>query len=174
MYFRRRPRVPAGTACPQPQAQSWGSRAALDERMPDRKPRKASVKPALPPTCRGCGGALTDGRRPYCESCRGERWIAQAARSRKRPSDLLAELRDSLAEQLHAAILGAEERGMTRTQIQRLLSRNVPGERIQAALDQLAATGRARRTRAVNDHGNSPVVITRIPHPGMAGIGRWS
>ena len=26
----------------------------------------------------------------------------------------------------------------------------------------------------VNDHGNSPVVITRIPHPGMAGIGRWS
>ena len=29
-------------------------------------------------------------------------------------------------------------------------------------------------TAVVNDHGNSPVVITRIPHAGMAGIGRWS
>jgi hypothetical protein len=121
-------------------------RAALDERMPDRKPRKASVKPALPPTCRGCGEALTDGRRPYCESCRRERWIAQAARSRKRAPDLLVELRDGLAEQVHAALI-ERPGGMTRTQIQRLLSRNVPGDRIQAALDVLQASGRAQRQR---------------------------
>ena len=56
-----------------------------------------------------------------------------------------AELRDGLAEQLHAA-LSASPGGMTRTQIQRLLSRNVPGDRIQAALDQLAASGRATAT----------------------------
>jgi hypothetical protein len=40
-----------------------------------------------------------------------------------------AELRDSLAEQLHAALIDRPD-GMTRTQIQRLLRGNVPGERI--------------------------------------------
>jgi CRISPR-associated endonuclease Cas1 len=121
-------------------------RAALDHRLPARKPRRAPVKPALPPTCRGCGKALTDGRRPYCEDCRRERWIKQASRSRRTAADVRAELRDGLAEQLHVALV-ERPGGMTRTQIQRLLSRNVPGDRIQAALDALADSGRARRQR---------------------------
>ena len=119
-------------------------RAALDERMPDRKSRKEPVKPTLPPTCRECGNPLTDGRRPYCESCRRQRWIEQASRSRRTVADMSGELRDGLAEQLHAALTDSPG-GMTRAQIQRLLSRNVPGDRIRAALDQLAASGRARR-----------------------------
>jgi nitroimidazol reductase NimA-like FMN-containing flavoprotein (pyridoxamine 5'-phosphate oxidase superfamily) len=57
-----------------------------------------------------------------------------------------AELRDSLAEQVHAALIDRPD-GMTRTQIQRLLRGNVPGERMEDALDQLAASGRARRER---------------------------
>jgi CRISPR-associated endonuclease Cas1 len=121
-------------------------RAALDERLPGRKPRKAPAKPALPPTCRECGKPLTDGREPYCRDCRRARWTRQAARSRRTAQDVSAELRDGLAEQLHAAML-ASPGGMTRTQIQRLLSRNVPGDRIQDALYQLAASGRARYER---------------------------
>jgi len=31
--------------------------------------------------------------------------------------------------------------------------------------------GYRRKVGDVNDHGNSPVVITRIPHPGMTGSG---
>jgi len=121
-------------------------RAALDDRLPDRKPRKTHVKSALPPTCRGCGRALTAGRRPYCEDCRRQRWIEQASRSRRTAAHVGAELRDGLAEQLHAALTERPE-GMTRTQIQRLLSRNVPSERIEVALDQLGASGRAERQR---------------------------
>ena len=121
-------------------------RAALDDRLPARKPRKAPAKPELPPTCRSCGKPLSDGRRPYCESCRRRRWIEQAARSRRTVADVSAELRDGLAEQLHGALV-ASPGGMTRTQIQRVLSRNVPGDRIQAALDQLAASGRAHLQR---------------------------
>ena len=121
-------------------------RAALDERLPARKPRKERVKPTLLPTCRECGKPLTDGRRPYCENCRRERWIEQASRSRRTAADVSGELRDGLAEQLHAT-LAASPNGTTRTQIQQSLSRNVPGDRIQAALDQLAAAGRARRQR---------------------------
>jgi CRISPR-associated endonuclease Cas1 len=119
-------------------------RAALDERLPARKPRKEPVKPTLPPTCRECGKPLTGRRRPYCENCRRERWIEQASRSRRTAADMSGELRDGLGEHLYTA-LSARPDGMTRTQIQRLLSRNVPGERIQAALDQLAESGRARR-----------------------------
>jgi hypothetical protein len=96
--------------------------------------------------CRECGRTLTDGRRRYCEACRRARWIEQASRSRRTATDVTAELRHGLAEQLHAAI-SASPGGMTRTQIQRLLSRNVPGDRIQAALDSLAKSGRAKRQR---------------------------
>jgi len=126
-------------------------RAALDQRLPARKPRRAPVKPALRPTCRGCGKSLSNGRQPYCEDCRRERWIKQASRSRHTAADVSAELRDGLAEQLHAALIDSPG-GMTRTQIQRLLSRNVPGDRIDAALDQLASSGRATRKR-VNTRG---------------------
>jgi len=102
--------------------------------------------PSLPPTCGDCGRALTSGRETHCADCRRVRWIRRAARSRLTASDVSAELRDSLAEQLHAALIDRPD-GMTRTQIQRLLRGNVPGERMEYALDQLAASGRARRER---------------------------
>jgi CRISPR-associated endonuclease Cas1 len=121
-------------------------RAALDHRLPTRKPRRAPVKASLPPSCRGCGKPLTDGRRPCCQDCRRALWIQQASLSRRTAGDVSAELRDGLAEQLHAALVASSD-GMTRTQIQRSLSRNVPGDRIQAALDQLAESGRAQRRR---------------------------
>ena len=114
--------------------------------MPDRKPHRSPVVPSLPPPCRDCGRALTSGRETHCADCRRARWIRRAARSRLTASDVSAELRDSLAEQLHAALIDRPD-GMTRTQIQRLLRGSVPGERIEHALDQLAASGRARRER---------------------------
>ena len=134
-------------------------RAALDERLPARKSRKVPVKPALPSMCRGCGKQLSDGRRPYCEDCRRVRWIEQASRSRRTAADVGAELRDGLAEQLHAALIDSP---MTRTQIQRLLSRNVPADRIDAALDQLASAGRAKRQR-VNTRGRPAERWTVVP-----------
>jgi hypothetical protein len=97
--------------------------------MPDRKPHRSPVVPSLPPTCGDCGRALTSGRETHCADCRRVRWIRRAARSRLTASDVSAELRDSLAEQLHAALIDRPD-GMTRTQIQRLLRGNVPGERI--------------------------------------------
>jgi CRISPR-associated endonuclease Cas1 len=121
-------------------------RAALDDRLPTRKPRTAPAGPALPPTCRACGKTLMDGRQRYCEECRRARWIEQASRSRRTAGDVSVELRDGLAEQLHAALVASGD-GMTRTQIQRSLSRTVPGDRIQASLDRLAASGRAQRRR---------------------------
>ena len=142
-------------------------RAALDERLPARKPRRAPVKPALLPTCRGCGKPLTDGRRPYCEDCRRARWIEQASRSRRTAADVSAELRDGLAEQLHAALIESPG-GMTRSQIQRLLSRNVPSERIQAALDRLAESGRARRQRIKTGGRPAEYWITCTPRDSEA------
>ena len=52
---------------------------------------------------------------------------------------------------------------MTRTQIQRLLSRDVPGERTQAALDQLAESGRMRRPRVKTGGRPAEHWITCVP-----------
>ena len=129
--------------------------SAADARPPPGRARRAHAitqspqgarQAGTPATCRGCGKPLTDSRRPDCEDCRSKRWIEQASRSRRTTSDVTGDLRDGLAEQLHTAILQSPA-GMTRTQIQRLLTRNVPGERIQAALDALQVSGRAQRQR---------------------------
>jgi hypothetical protein len=53
---------------------------------------------------------------------------------------------DPLAQQLHAALIRHPD-GLTRTQLSDLLERHQPSSRIQQALDALASTGRARRTK---------------------------
>ena len=53
---------------------------------------------------------------------------------------------DPLAEQIHAA-LTAQPQGMTRTELRDLLQRHQPGERVEQALQALAAAGRAHRTK---------------------------
>jgi len=121
-------------------------RATLDGRMPDRRPRVAPARASLPNACRQCGALLTNGRARYCQECQRGRWAAQAARSRRTVADLGNELQDALAEQLYSALRASSD-GLTRTQLQRLLNRNVPGDRIQAALSQLADSGRARSER---------------------------
>ena len=85
---------------------------------------------------------------------RRRRWLEQAARSRQRGViELGRELRDRLAEQLEAALAHAGSAGMPQTQLQQLLGRNVPGERIDAALAQLADSGRARSARVQGTRG---------------------
>ncbi|MGH9286526.1 MAG: DUF3987 domain-containing protein, partial [Acidimicrobiales bacterium] len=53
---------------------------------------------------------------------------------------------DPVAEQIHAA-LAASADGLTRTELRDLFARNLPGARIDAALANLGATGRAQRRR---------------------------
>ena len=53
---------------------------------------------------------------------------------------------DPLAEQLHAALIRAPD-GLTRTQLSHHVHRNLPAEQLDRALQALAATGRARRTK---------------------------
>jgi hypothetical protein len=53
---------------------------------------------------------------------------------------------DPLAEQIHAALVRSPD-GLTRTQIRDLCQRNLPAERLEQALANLAAAGRAQRQR---------------------------
>jgi hypothetical protein len=55
---------------------------------------------------------------------------------------------DPLAEQIHAALARSPD-GLTRTQIRDLSQRNLPTERLDQALANLAAAGRAQRQRAL-------------------------
>lgn len=55
---------------------------------------------------------------------------------------------DPLAEQLHAALVRSPD-GLTRTQIRDLCQRNLPAQRIDQALSNLAAAGRAERQRTL-------------------------
>jgi hypothetical protein len=53
---------------------------------------------------------------------------------------------DPLAEQIHAALTRSPD-GLTRTQIRDLCQRNLPAERVEHALHELAAAGRAQQQR---------------------------
>jgi hypothetical protein len=53
---------------------------------------------------------------------------------------------DPLAEQLHAALVRSPD-GLTRTQLRDLCQRNLPAQRLEQALSNLAAQGRAHRQR---------------------------
>jgi hypothetical protein len=55
---------------------------------------------------------------------------------------------DPLAEQLHAALARSPD-GLTRTQIRDICQRNLPAQRIDQALSNLAAAGRAQRQRTL-------------------------
>jgi hypothetical protein len=55
---------------------------------------------------------------------------------------------DPLAEQIHAALVRCPD-GLTRTQIRDLCQRNLPAERLEQALANLAAAGRAQRQRTL-------------------------
>lgn len=53
---------------------------------------------------------------------------------------------DPIAEQIHAALLRSPD-GLTRTQLRDLLNRNIPASRLDQALANLAAAGKADRQR---------------------------
>jgi hypothetical protein len=55
---------------------------------------------------------------------------------------------DPIAEQIHAALIRSPD-GLTRTQIRDLCQRNLPGQRLDQALANLAAAGRATRQRTL-------------------------
>jgi hypothetical protein len=59
---------------------------------------------------------------------------------------------DPLAEHLHAALLQAPD-GLTRTQLRDLLNRNVPVRRLEQALANLAAAGKADHQRILTTGG---------------------
>jgi hypothetical protein len=136
--------------------------AALGLRMPNRRPRVARVRASPPNACRQCGTPLANGRARHCEECRRQRWTAQAARSRRTVAGLADELRDELAEQLWEAISAASD-GLTATQVQRCLNRNVPGDRIDPALTQLADSGRVRSERVHQARGRPAIRWIALP-----------
>jgi CRISPR-associated endonuclease Cas1 len=86
-------------------------RAALDERLPDRRQRASrSDFAVLPNTCRECGAPLTDRRRRYCDKCRAHRFAAQAPAARQRAGEVLARLRAEQHDPAHGG-RAAELRG---------------------------------------------------------------
>ena len=69
---------------------------------------------------------------------------------------------DPIAEQLHAALTRHPD-GLTRTQLSDLLERHQPSNRIQQALDALAATGRAHHTKILT--AGRPAELWRATPP---------
>jgi hypothetical protein len=69
---------------------------------------------------------------------------------------------DPLAEQLHAALIRHPD-GLTRTQLSDLLERHQPSNRIQQALDALAAAGRAHHTKILT--AGRPAELWRATPP---------
>jgi hypothetical protein len=69
---------------------------------------------------------------------------------------------DPLAEQLHAALTRHTD-GLTRTQLSDLLERHQPSNRIQQALDALAAAGRAHHTKILT--AGRPAELWRATPP---------
>lgn len=72
---------------------------------------------------------------------------------------------DPVAEQIHAA-LAASADGLTRTELRDLFARNLPGGRIDAALANLGATGRAQRRRLTT--AGRPAEAWTALDPGIA------
>ena len=71
---------------------------------------------------------------------------------------------DPIAEQIHTALLRSPA-GLTRTQIRDLCQRNLPSQRVDQALSNLAAAGRATRQRTLT--GGRPAELwTAAPTPG--------
>jgi CRISPR-associated endonuclease Cas1 len=82
-------------------------RAALDERLPDRRQRRSRSEFAqLPATCRDCGASLTDRRRWYCEDCRARRFQERAPAARQRAAEVLAQLRSEQQDPAHGGRAG--------------------------------------------------------------------
>jgi hypothetical protein len=71
---------------------------------------------------------------------------------------------DPLAEQIHAALIRSPD-GLTRTQIRDLCQRNLPADRVEQALQTLAATGRAHRGKTLTA-GRPAELWTAAPVPG--------
>jgi hypothetical protein len=69
---------------------------------------------------------------------------------------------DPLAEQIHAALRRSPD-GLTRTQIRDLLHRNTPGRRLDQALANLAATGKADRQRVLTTGRPAELWTARTP-----------
>jgi hypothetical protein len=86
-------------------------RAALDQRLPDRRQRASrSDFAALPSTCRECGAPLPDRRRRYCDECRSRRFAEQGPTACARAREVLAQLRSEQRDPAHGG-RAAELRG---------------------------------------------------------------
>jgi hypothetical protein len=71
---------------------------------------------------------------------------------------------DPLAEHIHAALTRSPD-GLTRTQIRDLCQRNLPANRVEQALNTLAAAGRAHQQRTLTS-GRPAELWTAAPGPG--------
>ncbi|MGI8557669.1 MAG: CRISPR-associated endonuclease Cas1 [Solirubrobacteraceae bacterium] len=85
-------------------------RHAWDQRAPDRRPQSKQDFVQLPHSCRECGTPLRDGRRRYCDNCRGRRFQELAPRGRERAAEVLARLRAEQRDPAHGGS-AAESRG---------------------------------------------------------------
>jgi hypothetical protein len=71
---------------------------------------------------------------------------------------------DPLAEHIHTALARSPD-GLTRTQIRDLCQRNLPADRVEQALQALAAAGRAHQERTLTS-GRPAELWTAAPAPG--------
>jgi CRISP-associated protein Cas1 len=147
-------------------------RAALDERLPDRRQRASrSEFAALPNTCRDCGEPLPDRHRRYCNECRERRFREQAQRGRKSAAAVLAQLRSETRDPAHGG-KAAEARGRKNAAHQAAVrawegerpdpevfrSEILPGLRYARIVELVAATG-------LSEHYCSLIRLgKKIPH----------
>lgn len=63
---------------------------------------------------------------------------------------------DALADKIHSKLVAAAEKGMTRTEINRLFGSNIPSERLTLALETLRNSGRAVSEMQTAENGGRP------------------
>jgi len=148
-------------------------RAALDERLPDRRKRASrSGFAQLPNTCRDCGAPLSHRRRRYCDNCRRQRFTEQAPTARERAGETLARLRAEQQDPAHGG-RPAQLRGLKnaahqaavrewqgeRADPQVFRSNILPALRHLPIADLVAATG-------LSEHYCSLIRLgKKVPHP---------
>jgi CRISPR-associated endonuclease Cas1 len=146
---------------------AWGRRNAARR---TRQPR--STIPALPATCRTCGGGLPDRRFRYCTQCKREEWAARGATGREAAATVLVRLREEGRNPGHGG-RAAEARGAKNAAHQRAV-RAWHGEAPDAAVFDAEILGGLRHVpiadlvsaTGLSEHYCSLIRLgKKTPHP---------